>query len=105
MRIISIVFILSAIGQSSVFAAAGGPPPPKEPNCLAVYNACTGGGYIFGDAGKGNGLWKDCITPLMTNTASPKAPPPGVTFPAKTPQLTQQIQTCHQNHPKWGMGN
>ncbi len=103
MRSIFMACTLSLIASS--FAAAGTPPPPTEPNCLAVYNACTGAGYILGDASKGNGLWRDCITPLMTGSAAPKAPPAGVTLPSVTPQLSQQIQNCHKNHPKWGMGH
>ena len=99
MRLILICYVLSAVVSVPVFAA---PPPPTEPNCLAVYNACTSGGYIQGDAGKGNGLWKDCINPLMTGSTPPKPPPAGVTFPSAA-SLSQQIQTCHKNHPKFGM--
>jgi len=97
--------ILTVIFSTLAYAAGKGGPPPTEPNCLAVYNACLGGGYIVGDAKEGNGLWRDCVTPLMTGNPAPKPPPAGVTFPAKTAQLTQQIATCHKNHPKFGMGH
>jgi hypothetical protein len=102
MRFTYLTCLVIILALPTAFAAPGA-PPPKEPNCLAVYNACTGGGYIQGDAKEGNGLWKDCIIPLMTGTTPPKSPPAGVTFPNAS-QLTQQIQTCHKNHPKWGMG-
>jgi hypothetical protein len=99
MRISSILICCLAFGSSAVSFAAPPPPAPNEPNCQAVYNACTQAGYIYGDAGKGNGLYKDCIKPLVTGTTPPKAPPPGITFPA---QVSQQAQVCHQHHPRWG---
>ena len=105
MRFIIAAYFLSAISATVFAAGKGGQPPPTEPNCLAVYNACSGAGYIVGDAKEGNGLWRDCVTPLMTGNPPPKPPPAGVTLPAKTPQLAQQIATCHKNHPKFGMGH
>jgi hypothetical protein len=101
MRIIFVMACSLSLLSSAVSFAAPAPPPPNEPNCQAVYSACTQAGYIFGDAGKGNGLYKDCITPLVTGTTPPKPAPQGVTFPA---QVAPKAQICHQNHPKWGVG-
>jgi hypothetical protein len=94
------VYLLSLISAAASFAAAPPPPPPKEPNCQAVYNACTQAGYIYGDAGKGNGLYRDCITPLLTGTTPPKPTPAGISLPT---QVSAQAKVCHQNHPHWAM--
>ncbi len=98
MRIVSALACTLSFVASAVCFAAPAPPPPTEPNCLAVYNACSQAGYIYGDAGKGNGLYKDCITPLVTNTPPPKPAPPGIVFPS---QVAPQAQLCHQHHPRW----
>src|ERR1700733_10811217 len=102
MRILTLIVCSIAINLTTgvLAAPAPPPPPPTEPNCLAVYNACTQAGYIYGDAGHGNGLYRDCVGPLVTGTPPPKAPPPGVNFPA---QVAPQAKICHQNHPKWGV--
>lgn len=41
-------------------AAAGGPGP-----CAQIENDCKKNGYIAGEAGKGKGLWIDCLCPLI----------------------------------------
>jgi hypothetical protein len=79
--------------------AGGGHQHMIPPECQPIYNACTGAGFIQGAYKKGDGLWRDCIDPIMKGVASV----PGATksLPSVSPSV---VQTCKTAHPKWGEG-
>jgi hypothetical protein len=89
------VLALGTSTSSRAAGAAGGPPGP----CKQIADACKSAGFIPGDWKKGDGLWKDCVDPIMQGQASA----PGATKPLPTvdPNLVAQ---CKAKHPKYGAG-
>jgi hypothetical protein len=91
------LFVLALSISLSARAAdpKGGPPGP----CQQVADACKSAGFIPGDWKKGDGLWADCVDPIMQGKTSV----PGATKPLPTvdPNLVTQ---CKAKHPKYGSG-
>ena len=92
--VMSFAFVNIAVAQS----------PTKMPNqppgpCQKIADACRGAGFIKGDWKKGDGLWRDCVDPIMQGQAAA----PGATkpLPAVDPGL---ISACKAKHPKYGAG-
>jgi hypothetical protein len=65
--------------------------------CDEITTACKGAGFIEGDAKKGDGLWVDCVDPIMQGAKQPaKATKP---LPTVSPQV---VAACKQKNPKFG---
>ena len=65
-----------------------------------VAQACQQAGFIKGDWKKGDGLWRDCVDPIMQGkTSVPGATKP---LPAVDPSV---VAACKAQHPKFGGGN
>jgi hypothetical protein len=67
--------------------------------CMQIADACKAAGFIKGDWKKGDGLWRDCVDPIMQGASSA----PGVTkpLPHVDPSL---VSACKAKHPKFGGG-
>ena len=93
--IVSIAFATSALAQAPSAKMPNQPPGP----CKEIADACRSAGFIKGDWKKGDGLWRDCVDPIMQGKASA----PGATkpLPSVNPGL---ISACRAKHPKYGAG-
>jgi len=67
--------------------------------CKQIAEACESAGFIKGDWKKGDGLWRDCVNPLVQHQTSV----PGATKPL--PKVDEDlIAKCKAHHPKFGGG-
>jgi N-acetylglucosamine-6-sulfatase len=65
--------------------------------CEQIKEACQDAGFVQGGAGGGNGLWVDCIDPLMKGAAQTyKA---SKSLPQVDPQL---VEACKAKNPSFG---
>jgi hypothetical protein len=92
------VLAISALSLFPLLASAqakGGPPGP----CKQIAQACMQAGFTKGDWKKGDGLWRDCVDPIVQGQASA----PGATkpLPSVDPNL---VAACKAKHPKFGGG-
>jgi hypothetical protein len=94
MKMIAGLLCVLALSASSAFAAEEAPGP-----CKQVADACKAAGFKPGDWKKGDGLWADCVDPIMQGQTSA----PGATKPLPTvdPNVVAQ---CKAKHPKYGSG-
>lgn len=94
------LLVLTALSLSSAVAfaqAKKGDHPPAE--CKPIEDACKQAGFIRGDWKKGDGLWRDCVNPLMQGkTSVPGASKP---LPSVDGKL---VADCKAKHPKFGGG-
>ena len=79
----------------STGAAPGGAPGP----CMKIAEACKAAGFVKGDWKKGDGLWRDCVDPIVQGLVAP----PGATKPLPIVDATT-IGACKAKHPKFGSG-
>jgi hypothetical protein len=87
-----------------VASAAFGQAPAKMPNqppgpCKEIAAACRNAGFIKGDWKKGDGLWRDCVDPIVQGKTS--APGGSKPLPSVDAGL---ISACKAKHPKYGSG-
>jgi hypothetical protein len=96
------VFVLTAVSLGSTLAFAQSTKsdhntPPNE--CQQIAEACRSAGFIKGDWKKGDGLWRDCVNPIVQGkTSVPGATKP---LPAVDGKL---VADCKAKHPKFGGG-
>jgi hypothetical protein len=91
--VVTIAFTTTALAQS-----AKTPNEPPGP-CKEIANACRNAGFIKGDWKKGDGLWRDCVDPIMQGKSSA----PGGTKPLPAVD-TNLVSACKAKHPKYGSG-
>jgi len=95
------IVMLATVSMCSSLALAQGKKaqegPPNE--CKQIEAACKQAGFIQGDWKKGDGLWRDCVDPIVQG----KSNVPGATkpLPRVDPNLVAQ---CKAKHPKFGGG-
>ena len=93
-----ITFVLTclALTAPAAFADQQGKPPGP---CQQVAQACKTAGFIKGDWKKGDGLWRDCVDPIMQGVSTV----PGGTkpLPSVDPSV---VAACKAKHPKYGGG-
>lgn len=67
--------------------------------CKQIADACRKAGFIRGDWKKGDGLWRDCVDPIVQGAATV----PGATkpLPVVDPQV---VAACKAHRPKFGEG-
>jgi hypothetical protein len=83
---------LSAEPPAKAPAAAKAPGP-----CEQIAEACKSAGFIAGDYKTGNGLWVDCVDPIMRGTGQPsKAKIP---LPQVSPEV---VAACKAKRPNFG---
>lgn len=92
--VVSLALASSALAQAPAQKSNEPPGPCKE-----IASACRNAGFIKGDWKKGDGLWRDCVDPIMQGkTAVPGATKP---LPAVNASL---VSACKAKHPKYGGG-
>jgi len=99
--ILRTMFALAAVSLCSALAFAQGNKSdhgaPDE--CKQIAEACRKAGFIKGDWKKGDGLWRDCVNPIVQGkTSVPGATKP---LPAVDGKL---VADCKAKHPKFGGG-
>ncbi len=67
--------------------------------CKEIAEACKKAGFMKGDWKKGDGLWRDCVDPIMQGQTSA----PGATKPLPSVDANV-IAACRAKHPKYGAG-
>lgn len=72
----------------------GAPGPCKD-----LEQACKSAGFAPGDWKKGDGLWRDCVNPIMQGQTNV----PGATKPLPTVDA-KAVADCKAQHPKFGGG-
>jgi hypothetical protein len=71
------------------------PPGP----CQQIAAACKNAGFIPGDWKKGDGLWRDCVDPIVQGVTTVH----GATKPLPTVDPSV-VSACKAKHPKFGAG-
>jgi hypothetical protein len=92
-----IVLVLIAAFSVSASLVASSANAGQHP-CEVVESTCAGAGFIKGQAKAGNGLWEDCINPIMQGQTIPNAVKP---IPSVDPGV---VAACHAKRPKFGEG-
>src|SRR5438128_724492 len=99
MTVRKIVFLAALTLCSGATLAQGkkgdGAPGP----CNQIADACRKAGFVKGDWKKGDGLWRDCVDPIMQG----KSTVPGATKPLPSVDAGL-ISQCKAKHPKFGGG-
>jgi hypothetical protein len=67
--------------------------------CKQIAQACKDAGFIKGDWKKGDGLWRDCVDPIMQGQTNV----PGGTKPLPKVDASL-VSACKEKHPKFGTG-
>jgi hypothetical protein len=99
--------VIALTSSSAVLADT--PPATQQPAtatgqktpgpCDEISSACKSAGFVQGDAKQGNGLWIDCIDPIMQGVKQP----PKATKPL--PSISSEVvAACKQKNPKFGEG-
>ena len=91
-RMVKLCAIVLGLGACFVSQTALGQGP-----CAQIKSACTSAGFVQGGVSAGNGLWRDCIDPIMQGTAQRhKASKP---LPQVDPKV---IAACKAQDPTFG---
>ena len=94
-RLICIVLALCPV----IAFAQGKKGDHAQSPCKQIEQACKNAGFIPGDWKKGDGLWRDCVDPIMQGQANV----PGATKPLPAVNANA-IAECKAQHPKFGGG-
>ena len=92
-----VIVIVALLVSSSIALAVDNKEAPGP--CKQIAQICQNAGFIKGDWKKGDGLWKDCVDPIMQGQTNV----PGATkaLPTVDPNL---VTACKAKHPKFGGG-
>lgn len=89
-----LITVFAMAFATTVFAKGGA---PRE--CKQIAAICRNAGFIPGDWKKGDGLWRDCVDPIVQGVTSV----PGATKPLPTVDGSL-VAACKAKHPKFGTG-
>jgi hypothetical protein len=99
MRRMMTLTVCSLIGCLAGPLCAQQPVRKEGGPCEQVVQACKSAGFIAGDAREGNGLWADCVGPIMRGTGQP----PKATI--ALPQVSADVvAACKAKRPNFGEG-
>ena len=88
---------LKAVPYASTPPATGTSAPANARPCAQIAKACTDAGFQNRGANKGNGVFYDCVVPIIEGTSQPSE----ATLPL--PQIDPAIvQACKTVNPKYG---
>ena len=91
-----LVFAAAALAANSAPQGNQGKAPGP---CQQIAQACQNAGFIKGDWKKGDGLWRDCVDPIVQGvTTVPGATKP---LPSVDPAI---VAACKAKRPKFGEG-
>jgi hypothetical protein len=67
----SVVAVMGALSWADTTPPAPAPMAPKGPvqPCKEIEQACTGAGFVKGEAAEGKGLFKNCMDPILKGQA------------------------------------
>jgi len=95
-RKLMITFALAfALATATALADSSGTTTTIRRPCQQVRQACLGAGFVKGAWKQGNGLWRDCINPVMQGQ-------PNGTSKALPSVGSDVIAACKAKHPKFG---
>jgi hypothetical protein len=87
-----VIVAATAMGLAPIMLHAA----PAPGVCQQVRYACLNAGFVPGGAPDGNGLWKDCIDPILQGTTQNGASPP-------LPRVDQRVvEACRASNPAFG---
>lgn len=95
LKIMMTVAMLVGLASVSAWANKDGAPGP----CKQIAEACKSAGFIKGDWKNGDGLWRDCVNPIVQGQTTV----PGATKPLPTVDAGV-VAACKAKHPKFGSG-
>jgi hypothetical protein len=87
---------LLLLAAKPVFAHGKG---GASPECKKIADACKAAGFVKGDWKKGDGLWRDCVDPIVQGQTTV----PGATKPLPTVDAAV-VTACKASNPKFGEG-
>jgi class 3 adenylate cyclase len=70
---------------------------PRERPCIDIRTACEQAGFARGGVREGNGVFADCVTPIMRGTPQPQRA--NKTLPQIDPQI---VIACRTQNPNFG---
>ena len=85
------ILVVASITCGSVQAA------PRQPACIEIMASCEQAGFVRGDAKAGNGLFIDCVIPIVRGT--PQRPRASKPLPQIDPKL---VADCKIQNPNFG---
>jgi hypothetical protein len=94
-RLLTVIGQLLFLGSAASLSAQNAQPEPGP--CEQIVAACKQAGFIEGDYKNGNGLYGDCVGPLMRDTAQPQKAK--ILLPKVSADL---VAACKQKHPNFG---
>jgi len=90
--------VLGSLLVSFSAAVSGQAAHPRRP-CAEIRAACEQAGFVQGGARTGDGLFVDCIAPIMRRTQPRRTSKP-------LPQIDLQlVAECKAQNPSFGQGN
>jgi hypothetical protein len=94
-----LIFTVTSLFSALAFAQSKKSDHDAPDECKRIAEACRQAGFIKGDWKKGDGLWRDCVNPIVQGkTSVPGATKP---LPAVDGKL---VADCKAKHPKFGGG-
>jgi len=85
------------IVPTTIIGLGGIQAAPRYPACAEIRAACKQAGFVRGHAKTGEGIFLDCIAPIMGGTPQPRrASRP---LPTISPQL---VADCKTQNPSFG---
>ena len=97
---LSTLISLPVLSLTALAQGQGAASSKVEGPCQKLKDACIGAGFIPNDAKNGDGLWIDCVRPLMQGTAQPKK----ASKPLPT-NVSGLVGDCKAKNPNFGSGN
>ena len=70
---------------------------PRQPSCIEIMASCEQAGFVRGDAKAGDGLFIDCVIPIVRGT--PQRPRASKPLPQIDPKL---VADCKTQNPNFG---
>ena len=95
MLVFTAMALCSALALAQSMKSDNGAPN----ECKEIAEACRKAGFIKGDWKKGDGLWRDCVNPIVQG----KTRVPGATKPLPSVD-GKLVADCKAKHPKFGGG-
>jgi hypothetical protein len=97
--LIDTLIVAALVAASPSFAAPKPNGGKAASHCFEIAKICKAAGFVKGDWKKGNGVWRDCIDPIVQGQTAV----PGATksLPSVDPKI---VEACKAERPKFGMG-
>jgi hypothetical protein len=94
-KLLTLIGQLLFVGAAAALSAQNAKEAPGP--CEQIVAACKQAGFIEGDYKNGNGLYGDCVGPIMRDTAQPTKAK--ILLPKVSPDV---VAACKAKHPNFG---